>query len=122
MRIFAVIALAFTILMIKTGSAYAHAYPVNENPPANAMLKAPPKIVSITLTEGVNAHFSGIIVTDANGQRVDNGVVVRDSKNHKILSVGIKIPLAPSVYKVIWHALSEDGHRTQGSYQFSEMQ
>ena len=122
MRILSVITLAFTILTIKTGVAFAHAYPVHETPPANAVLKEPPKIVSITFTEGVNAHFSGIIVTAANGQRVDNGVVVRGLKNHEILSVGIKNPLAPGVYKVIWHALSEDGHRTQGNYQFSEAQ
>ncbi|GLR65374.1 hypothetical protein GCM10010909_00520 [Acidocella aquatica] len=75
MRILAVIALAFTILTIKTGSAFAHAYPVHETPPANAVLKASPKIVSITFTEGVNAHFSGIIVTDANGQREVAGFV-----------------------------------------------
>jgi methionine-rich copper-binding protein CopC len=122
MRILAVIALAFTILAIKTGAALAHAYPVHENPPANAVLKASPQIVSITFTEGVNAHFSGIIVTAANGRHVDNGIVVRDPKNHEMLSVGIENPLVAGVYKVIWHALSEDGHRTQGSYQFSEAQ
>ncbi len=29
-------------------------------------------------------------------------------------------PLPPGTYKVTWHALSTDGHRTQGSYEFTE--
>ncbi|HQT37883.1 MAG TPA: copper resistance protein CopC [Acidocella sp.] len=122
MRTLAVIALAFTILTINAGVAFAHAYPLHENPRANAVLKTSPKVVSITFTEGINAHFSGIIVTAPNGQRVDNGVGALDSKNRTLLSIGINSPLVPGVYTVVWHALSEDGHRTQGSYQFSEVQ
>ena len=121
MRLFSLSVLASIMSLIFVENASAHAYPVQETPEAGAVLAAAPRMVSITFTEGVNAHFSGIIVTNKTGQRVDDGDVVRDKNNHEILSVGIKQGGLPAgVYKVIWHALSSDGHRTKGSYEFTE--
>ena len=115
-----IIPAALAILAAGTGTALAHAFPVKESPAANAMLKAPPARVSITFTEAVNKHFSGIIVRAASGKRADNGHVVRNPHDDKVLSVGLKQPLAPGVYTVIWHALAMDGHRTHGRYRFTE--
>ncbi len=114
-----VIIVGFT-LAAETGVALAHAYPVQETPRAGAVQKVTPSVVSITFTENVNAHFSGIVVTSLKGVRVDSGNVVREPENHKILSVTINDILTAGTYKVTWHALSTDGHRTQGSYEFSE--
>ena len=103
-----------------TGTALAHAFPVKELPAANAVLKTSPARVSITFTEAVNKHFSGITVRAASGKPADNGHVVRDPHDDKVLSVGLKQPLAPGAYTVIWHALAMDGHRTHGRYRFTE--
>lgn len=121
MRMFLLPILASMMSLILTETASAHAYPVQETPKSGAVLNLAVKIVSITFTEDVNTHFSGIVVTNKNGQRVDDGDVQRDANNYKILRVGIKNDDLPAgVYKVTWHALSTDGHRTQGSYEFSE--
>ncbi len=120
MRIFLMTIIAFITFSGETSVAFAHAYPVQETPKAGAVLKVTPSIVSIIFTDDVNAHFSGIVVTTMNGQRVDNGATVRDQKNHSVLSAGIKNTLPPGTCKVTWHALSTDGHRTQGSYKFTE--
>lgn len=84
------------------------------------MLKAPPARISITFTEAVNKHFSGITVQAASGKRIDNGHVIRDPHDDKVLSVDLKQRLAPGAYTVIWHALAMDVHRTHGRYRFTE--
>ena len=121
MRIFSLPILAAIMSIFLTKAASAHAYPTQEIPKSGAVLVVPPAIVSITFTEEIDAHFSRIIVTNQSGQRVDDGEIQRDTGNRKILSVGMKKgDLPKGVYKVIWHALSTDGHRTQGSYKFTE--
>ena len=92
---------------------------MTEEPPAGASVATAPAAVSITFTESIDPHFSGIIVENADGRRADDGSDRPDPNNAKRLSVGLKQPVAPGTYKVIWHALSRDGHRTQGSYRFS---
>lgn len=105
--------------IIGPGSAFAHAFPVREIPRPGAVLAAAPPRVVIMFTEDVNARFSGITVRANGGARVDNGDPVRDRRDHKILSVGFRHPLAPGTYVVRWHALAMDGHRTQGHYDFA---
>ena len=119
MRLFRLLWLAAIMAVGGSDMALAHAFPKTEEPPAGATLKATPTMVSITFTESVDAHFSGIVVENAEGQRADKGDTKRDPNNDRRLSVGLKQPVASGSYKVIWHALSTDGHRTQGSYRFS---
>lgn len=35
------------------------------------------------------------------------------------LTVPAKAPLAPGVYRVEWHNLSDDGHKAHGRYSFT---
>ena len=119
MRLFQLLRLAAIMAVGGSNMALAHAFPKTEEPSAGVTIKAPPTMVSITFTESVDAHFSGIIVENAKGQRVDDGDTKRDPNNDRRLSVGLKQPVASGSYKVIWHALSTDGHRTEGSYSFS---
>jgi len=102
-----------------TGKALAHASPKTEDPPAGTTVGTAPSVVSITFTESIEARFSGIIVENGEGKRVDDGDSRPDPNDASQLSVGLKQPLAAGVYTVIWHALSTDGHRTHGSYGFS---
>ena len=121
MRVLSLPILALMMSILLTEAALAHAFPAQEIPKSGAVLAVPPEIVSITFTEEIDAHFSGIIVTNQSGQRVDDSDILRDANNRKILSVGMKKgDLSAGVYKVTWHALSTDGHRTQGSYEFTE--
>ena len=105
--------------MIGPGKAFAHAFPVREVPRPGAVLAAAPPRVVITFTEDVNARFSGIAVQTSGGARVDNSDPVRDRRDHKVLSIGLRRPITPGTYVVRWHALAMDGHRTQGHYDFT---
>ena len=105
--------------MIGPGNAFAHAFPVREMPRPGAVLATAPPRVVITFTEDVNARFSGITVRTSGGARVDNRDPVRDRRDHKVLSIGVRRPITPGTYVVQWHALAMDGHRTQGHYDFT---
>ena len=58
--------------------------------------------------------FSAVEVTDAKGVRVDLG---KPSFSATVMRVGLK-PLSPGTYRVRWHVLSVDTHRTEGSFTF----
>jgi methionine-rich copper-binding protein CopC len=73
--------------------------------------------VVIGYSEGVEPHFSTIVVQNAKGERVDKrDVHLAGDATH--LAVGLPA-LPPGTYTVVWHATSVDTHKTQGSYSFS---
>jgi hypothetical protein len=47
------------------------------------------------------------------------GKATVDLADKSTLVAPISQPLKPGVYKVIWHAVSVDTHKTQGSFQFT---
>ncbi|WP_112486868.1 copper resistance protein CopC [Thiomonas sp. X19] len=112
---FAVIATACTFSLMPF--AYAHSFPKIEVPPMNGTVKSVPTQVAITFTEELNAHFSGIRVENSKGQRVDTGAG-HLAANHLLFTVALK-PIGPGTYTVLWHALSDDGHKTHGEYRFT---
>ena len=101
------------------GSALAHADLATADPAAGSTVKTAPATVTITFTEEVEPKFSTIEVVDAKGKHFDDGKAHTAPDNAKQLSVAVK-PLAPGLYKVIWHATAaDDSHKTKGSYTFT---
>ena len=105
-------------LLAGSGTAFAHAELESANPPVGGTVHAAPAELSITFGEEVEPRFSAIVVLDAKGHREDQGASHTAANDAKILSVALK-PLAPGLYKVIWHATSVDSHKTKGSYEFT---
>lgn len=98
-------------------AASAHAFLDHADPAVGASVAAP-KQVSIWFTEQVEPAFSAIEVTDAAGNRVDQGGTHRDPANPALLRVAVG-PLKPGRYKVRWHVVSVDTHRTSGDFSFT---
>jgi len=73
--------------------------------------------VTLWFTEKVKPAFSSVTVTNAAGNRVDDGKIAVDPHNAQELHVALQ-PLAPIVYEVHWHRLSADKHQTQGQFSF----
>jgi hypothetical protein len=111
--------LAASLALSWSCAAFAHAIPRTEEPPPGATVAVAPASVTITFSESVDPRFSRIVVENAAAQRVDDGRDTLDPHNKKRLRVGLKQPVAPGSYTVIWYALSTDGHRTEGRYRFS---
>jgi len=72
----------------------------------------------ITIFIPLGDAYAHCTVGNAAGQRVDAGRAQAARGNKMELQVPLK-PLPPGTYKVDWHVLSVDTHKTQGSYTFS---
>ncbi len=119
MKHISILAMIFTILLaIPTGVAMAHAFPEHQVPGAGAVLKHPPKVVSIRFDRAVEPAFSSLHVKDAAGRRVDVNNMHAVSGRNDTLEVSLKA-LASGRYHVFWRALARDGHRTYGDYTFT---
>ena len=58
--------------------------------------------------------FSTVAVTDGSGARVDQG---KPRISASTMSVALKT-IGPGTYRVRWHVLSVDTHKTEGSFTF----
>ena len=111
------IALAAPVAWAAVAPADAHARLDHASPAAGNAARRPPREVTLWFTEKVEPAFSSVTVTNAAGNRVDDGKIAVDPHNAQELQAALQ-PLAPGVYEVHWHTLSVDTHRTQGQFSF----
>lgn len=110
----AVLACAASLI---TAPAFAHAYLKHASPGIGATVKAAPPALVLTYTEDLAVPFCKVVVTGPGGKRVS--ARPRAVPGHRDeLSVPLHIAAA-GTYHVVWHALSADTHKTQGSFTFS---
>jgi methionine-rich copper-binding protein CopC len=95
--------------------AFAHAFLQRAEPGAGATLKAPPMRVALAFSEKLEPVFSGVAVNDVSGRNVEAGVIVISGNS----MVAPLRQLPPGSYRVVWHAVSVDTHRTEGAYSFT---
>src|SRR5262249_2697578 len=95
-------------------AARAHAFLDHASPLVGSTVASAPREVSLTFTQNLEAAFSSVQVTDANGARVDRG---KAQVSGNIMRVGLKA-LPQGTYRVRWQALSVDTHKTEGSFTF----
>ncbi|MCK7450626.1 CopC domain-containing protein YobA [Enterobacter chengduensis] len=114
----AVCALVFVVSTMMTPSVLAHAHLTQPIPAADSVVSAP-QVITLNFSEGIEPGFSGVVVTDAQKQVIKTGTATRDDKNKAQLTVPLQHTLASGTYRVDWHVVSVDGHKTKGSYHFS---
>ena len=105
-----------TLLVLALGAdtASAHAFLDHANPLVGSTVHAAPREVTLWFTQNLEAGFSSAEVTDAHGARVDTG---KPQVSTNTMRIGLK-SLAPGTYRVRWHVLSVDTHKTEGSFTF----
>jgi methionine-rich copper-binding protein CopC len=110
-------ALALSLALGFAAEASAHAKLVKSDPPANGQVKDN-KTLELTFNEEISGKLSGAELKDAKGAKVATTAMV--DQGNKGLMVMAKEPLKPGEYKLAWHAVaSDDGHRTNGTVNFS---
>jgi methionine-rich copper-binding protein CopC len=109
------LALALTLLATP---AWSHAHLKSASPPPESTVTTPPTAVTITFTESVEPSFSKIAVQDAAGASVTTGPAALVGGDQTQLTAPLK-KLAPGIYKVTWHAVSVDTHKTHGAFTFT---
>ena len=113
-----VVALVAGVALIGTASAVrAHAFLDQASPAVGSSVPASPPVVTLWFTQDLEPAFSGVMVTNEAGQRVDLGNVQIPQGSPAELQIGLK-PLPPGTYLVSWHVVSVDTHPTEGTFTF----
>jgi copper resistance protein C len=110
--------LAFVASLGLSGQAFAHAHLASATPADKATVATAPKEIDLTFTEGLELKFSGVDVVGPAKEKIKTGEAVL-SKDGKALTIPVADTLKPGTYTVDWHALSVDGHKSNGSTSFT---
>jgi methionine-rich copper-binding protein CopC len=108
--------LALTLTLLAT-PAWPHARLTSAVPTPGSTVTEAPAAVTITFSESVEPGFSKIAVQNAAGASVAAGPATPGSGPTQ-LSAPLK-KLGQGTYKVIWHAVSVDTHKSQGNFTFT---
>lgn len=114
----------FTVLasltMATTASAHAH---LESQLPAAESTVTSPKELRLKFSEGVEEKFTKVSITSIakSGKNIveQPPTVATDPADKKTLIVTPAAPLAAGEYKVEWHAVSVDTHKSEGHYSFT---
>jgi hypothetical protein len=103
-----------SLLLGGTIDANAHAFLDHANPRVGNTVATAPREVTLWFTQNLEPAFSTMTVTDSSGQRVDAG---RPSISGNVMRVPLRAVKA-GTYRVAWHVLSVDTHKTEGTFTF----
>lgn len=107
--------LAGVALLALPAGAHAHAVLETTSPAANAVLARTPSLVSLRFDEAVAATGAELEVIGSDGRRYDSGP---PTVRGPVLSVAVR-PLPQGTAAAVWSAISDDGHRVSGAFDFS---
>jgi methionine-rich copper-binding protein CopC len=98
-------------------AAEAHATLVVSVPADGAVVSGSPPEISVAFSEAVETALSGLDVTASDGSAV--ATTSAESSDPAMLVVHPSGVLSPGVYAVDWHAVADDGHKTEGEFSFT---
>jgi methionine-rich copper-binding protein CopC len=98
-------------------AALSHAFLTQAVPPVGGTVPQSPKEIRLTFSEGVEPRFSGIDLATGEGRVIATGPAKIDPTDDKQLVLALP-RLSPGQYRVRWHVVSVDTHRTEGEYSF----
>lgn len=102
--------------LLGASAAFAHAHLKSATPAADSSVAAPSDL-RLTFSEGVEATFTKVSLSKDGTEIAIKGLETPDT-DKKTLVVTPAAPLAAGTYKVEWHAVSVDTHKSEGSYSF----
>jgi len=116
-----VMPIALLAAALPTAAAFAHAFLDHAVPPVGGTVAASPTVVQIFYTQALEPAFSAATLTGPDSQPVATGAATVDPQNP--MELVLRLPkLPPGHYKVSWHVVSVDTHRTEGSFTFDVQQ
>ena len=107
--------------LLAASSVFAHAHLKSSTPAVQGSVSAPSEL-RLVFTEGVEAAFTQVKLSK-DGAPVEVKSVATEGADKKTLVVTpAATPLRAGEYKVEWHAVSVDTHKSEGSYSFKVSQ
>jgi hypothetical protein len=111
------LAFALTTLLAGVSPAAAHAFLHHAVPAVGSTIATAPSEVRMVFTQEIDLSFSGATLSTADGTPIATGSAALDPQDPTALVLRLP-PLAPGKYKVTWHVVSVDTHRTEGNFTF----
>ena len=111
-HILAILALAACV------PAFAHGKLAASQPAAGAVLAKSPTELRLSFNEKLEAPFSKVVLTDAAMAAIALPKASVDKADPKTMTVALP-PLKSGRYHVQWSAVTSDGHKTKGGYDFT---
>ena len=111
------LAVALVSVLVATPAASAHAILLRAEPVVGGVTPTAPDELLLQFTEPVEPTFSRIEITDRAGRSITRGAVT-SGDDAAALVIALQPSLADGWYRVVWHALSVDGHRIRGVFPF----
>jgi copper resistance protein C len=109
---------SMAVSLLAAGSmAHAHAFLLKSQPGVGAAVTLV-KTVRLEFSESVEVGFSGVEVADATGKTIKAGTLHHAGDDRKVLLADLP-QLPAGAYRVTWHVVSVDTHRTEGDFGFT---
>ncbi len=118
-RIPAIILSAAFACSLAATAAFAHAFLDHAVPGVGATVSGSPSELKLTFTQSLVPAFASVQIATAAGAPVSAGKATSDPADPATLHVRLGQPLKSGAYKVTWHVVSVDTHRTEGTYTFT---
>jgi copper transport protein len=100
-------------------AAAAHAVLTSTSPERGAQVDAAPKRVAFRFSEAVEAGFGAVRVFDAEGERVDEGDLLRPGGASDAVGVALRANLPDGNYTATYRVVSADSHPVSGGFVFT---
>ena len=107
-------------LAVMANRVEAHAFLVKSDP-AVGSAATKPATLRLEFSEAIELGFSGMELLNASGVPVALNAIRFADEGHKVLVANLPM-LAPGIYRVKWHVVSVDTHRTEGEFRFTAKQ
>ena len=105
--------------LLYCGSAYAHAHLTAVAPADGMVVTSSPSTLSLTFTESLAGKLSGATLKGPDGKPVATGPTSLGAADNRTMNIAMPAELGAGAYTVDWHAFSDDGHTTRGTYHFT---
>ena len=106
-------------LAAASAPAFAHAHLKSATPAIGSTVQTAPTELDLKFSEGLNLKFTGVKLTGPAKTAVATGAAALGAGDDTTLVVPVSDTLGTGAYTVAWHALSTDGHKTNGTYTFT---
>jgi copper transport protein len=100
-------------------AAAAHAELISTSPERGAQVEAAPERVALRFNEPVEGGFGAVRVFDAEGERVDEGELLRPGGDSEAVGVALPTDLPEGSYTATYRVISADSHPISGGFVFN---
>lgn len=111
------LALAMLSLALLPAAADAHASLLRASPAEASTVPPAPKTLDLSFSEGLVGKLSGVEL-HMGDKAIALGAAALSNDGEE-MTVPLPMALVSGTYRVDWHALSNDGHETEGAYDFT---